>query len=126
MHSNLKFVQLYRRQAALVSEAAYHLTNLVSAKSFIMYLDAKSLSIDQDEFQESMRVARLQLASKRAKGGEPSVSMDGIKNVAVPIAYERERHMKLPTMLDEMITLALSEPTGKHTLTFFWWRNVCC
>lgn len=59
MHSNLKFIQLYRRQAKLVSEAAYYFTNLVSAKSFIINLNAKSLSIDEIEFEESMEAARL-------------------------------------------------------------------
>ncbi|KAK9941520.1 hypothetical protein M0R45_007225 [Rubus argutus] len=59
LHSNLKFIQLYRRQAKLVSEAAYYLTNLVSAKTFISELNAKSLSIDEIEFEESMQAARL-------------------------------------------------------------------
>nr|KJB26934.1 hypothetical protein B456_004G268000 [Gossypium raimondii] len=59
LHSNLKFIQLYRRQSKLVSEAAYYLTNLVSAKSFIVDLNAKSLSIEESEFMESMEAARL-------------------------------------------------------------------
>ncbi|XP_062020455.1 vacuolar protein sorting-associated protein 9A-like [Rosa rugosa] len=59
LHSNLKFIQLYRRQAKLVSEAAYYLTNLVSAKTFISELNAKSLSIDEIEFEENMQAARL-------------------------------------------------------------------
>ncbi|XVF29811.1 hypothetical protein REPUB_Repub16aG0003200 [Reevesia pubescens] len=59
LHSNLKFIQLYRRQGKLVSEAAYFFTNLVSAKSFIQDLNAKSLSIEEIEFEESMQAARL-------------------------------------------------------------------
>ncbi|XP_022718192.1 vacuolar protein sorting-associated protein 9A-like [Durio zibethinus] len=59
LHSNLKFIQLYRRQDKLISEAAYFLTNLVSAKSFIVDLNAKSLSIEEIEFEESMQAARL-------------------------------------------------------------------
>lgn len=59
LHSNLKFIQLYRRQSKLVSEAAYFFTNLVSAKSFIVDLNAKSLSIEEIEFEESMEAARL-------------------------------------------------------------------
>ncbi|XP_048335101.1 vacuolar protein sorting-associated protein 9A isoform X2 [Ziziphus jujuba] len=58
LHSNLKFIQLYRRQAKLVSEAAFYFTNLVSAKTFIVDLNAKSLSIDEIEFEESMQAAR--------------------------------------------------------------------
>ncbi|XP_021300002.1 vacuolar protein sorting-associated protein 9A-like isoform X2 [Herrania umbratica] len=59
LHSNLKFIQLYRRQSKLISEAAYYHTNLVSAKSFIVELNAKSLSIEETEFEESMQAARL-------------------------------------------------------------------
>ncbi|BFG40443.1 hypothetical protein CerSpe_267170 [Prunus speciosa] len=59
LHSNLKFIQLYRRQTKLVSEAAYYLTNLVSAKTFIFELNSKSLSIDEIEFEESMQAARM-------------------------------------------------------------------
>ncbi|GMI88678.1 ARABIDOPSIS THALIANA VACUOLAR PROTEIN SORTING 9A [Hibiscus trionum] len=59
LHSNLKFIQLYRKQSNLVSEAAYFLTNLVSAKSFIVDLNAKSLTIEESEFEASMQAARL-------------------------------------------------------------------
>ncbi|CAM8915421.1 hypothetical protein QQ045_027644 [Rhodiola kirilowii] len=58
LHSNLKFIQLYRRQSKLISEEAYYFTNLLSAKSFIYDLDAKSLSMDKLDFQESMEAAK--------------------------------------------------------------------
>ncbi|KAK6937935.1 RABX5, catalytic core helical domain [Dillenia turbinata] len=58
LHSNLKFIQLYRRQDKLISESAYYFTNLVSAKSFIVDLNAKSLSMDETEFQRCMDAAR--------------------------------------------------------------------
>lgn len=50
---------MYRRQAKLISEAAYYFTNLVSAKSFIVDLTAKSISMDEIEFEQSMQAARL-------------------------------------------------------------------
>ncbi|KAJ7982562.1 vacuolar protein sorting-associated protein 9A-like [Quillaja saponaria] len=59
LHSNLRFIQLYRRQAKLISEAAYYFTNLVSAKTFIVDLNAKSLSMDEIKFDESMEAAKL-------------------------------------------------------------------
>ncbi|KAL5537416.1 hypothetical protein UlMin_043049 [Ulmus minor] len=59
LHSNLRFIQLYRRQAKLVSEAAYYFTNLVSAKTFIVNLNAQSLSMDELEFEESMQAAKM-------------------------------------------------------------------
>ncbi|XP_020232731.1 vacuolar protein sorting-associated protein 9A [Cajanus cajan] len=59
LHSNLKFIKLYRRQAKLISEAEYYFTNLVSAKSFIVDLNAKSLSMDEIKFEENMQAAKL-------------------------------------------------------------------
>lgn len=57
-----------------VLESAYYFTNLVSAKSFIVVLNAKSLSLDAIEFEESMRAARLdskvsQVEALRAQTG---------------------------------------------------------
>jgi hypothetical protein len=43
LHSNLKFVQLFRRETKLVSEVEYYLTNLISAKMFIVNVDGRSL-----------------------------------------------------------------------------------
>lgn len=79
LHSNLKFIQLYRRQEKLVSEVAYYFTNLVSAKSFIVDLDAKSLSMDAVEFQESMEAAR---EAHKAAGVKPSPSLDRTATLA--------------------------------------------
>ncbi|GAV72005.1 VPS9 domain-containing protein [Cephalotus follicularis] len=73
LHSNLKFVQLYRRQEKLVSEAAYYFTNLVSAKSFIVDLNSKSLSIEEIDFEESMQAARL---ANKVTQVEPSHQLD--------------------------------------------------
>ncbi|KAK4285046.1 hypothetical protein QN277_001792 [Acacia crassicarpa] len=59
LQSNLKFIQLYRRQAKLISEPEYYFTNLVSAKSFILDLNDKSLSMDEIKFEENMKAAKL-------------------------------------------------------------------
>ncbi|THU50305.1 hypothetical protein C4D60_Mb06t18810 [Musa balbisiana] len=59
LHSNLKFVQLYRKHSKLVSEVEYYLTNLISAKTFITNINASSLSIDESEFHRNMQLARL-------------------------------------------------------------------
>ncbi|KAL7238058.1 hypothetical protein ACSBR2_004205 [Camellia fascicularis] len=108
LHSNLKFIQLYRRQAKLVSEAAYYFTNLVSAKSFIVDLDAKSLSINETEFQESMQTARLAITGAQIKS-----PLALHKTEALPVPSTRGRgHNKvtqnepspLPT-LDEVVDL---------------------
>lgn len=59
LHSNLLYIQRYRQQSRLVSEASYYFTNLVSAESFIANLDAGSLSMDKEEFERSMQAAKL-------------------------------------------------------------------
>ncbi|XP_059449878.1 vacuolar protein sorting-associated protein 9A-like isoform X1 [Corylus avellana] len=80
LHSNLKFIQLYRRQAKLVSEAAYYFTNLVSAKTFVVDLSAKSLSMDEMKFEESMQAARL---TNKATQIEASPTLQG-QTIPIP------------------------------------------
>lgn len=58
LYSNIKFIQRYRHQSRLVSEASYFFTNLVSAESFIDDLDASKLSMDPNEFQRKMMLAK--------------------------------------------------------------------
>ncbi|CAH2073441.1 unnamed protein product [Thlaspi arvense] len=61
-HSNLLYIQRYRRQSKLVGEAAYFFTNLLSAESFISNIDAKSLSMDEADFEKKMESARARLS----------------------------------------------------------------
>lgn len=58
LHSNLQYIQRYRRQSRLVSEAAYFFTNIFSAESFIWNIDAQSLSMDEAEYQRNVDSAR--------------------------------------------------------------------
>ncbi|KAG0599658.1 hypothetical protein M758_12G169700 [Ceratodon purpureus] len=58
LHSNLLYINRYRHQSRLVSEAAYFYTNLVSAEHFIDNLEATSLSMDSSEFEKQMQSAR--------------------------------------------------------------------
>ncbi|XP_077224710.1 vacuolar protein sorting-associated protein 9A-like [Tasmannia lanceolata] len=75
-HSNLKYIQLFRQQSKLISESAYYLTNLVSVESFIIGLDANSLSIGENEFQESMREARLAEAAQAGPSAKLVLPVD--------------------------------------------------
>ncbi|URE34437.1 VPS9 [Musa troglodytarum] len=61
LHSNLLYIQRYRRQSRLVAEAAYFFTNILSAESFIWNIDAQALSMDEIEFQKKMESARAHL-----------------------------------------------------------------
>lgn len=77
------FIHLYRRQAKLISEAAYYFTNLASAKSFIVDLHAKSLSIDEIEFEENMQVARLNNKVFDEDPNSPRNVNDGLRQIVV-------------------------------------------
>ncbi|XP_066385640.1 vacuolar protein sorting-associated protein 9A-like isoform X3 [Miscanthus floridulus] len=76
LHSNLKFVQLFRRETKLISEVEYYLTNLISAKMFIIDVNARSLSMEESEFQKHMELARLatqvSVASPSSSQGPPT------------------------------------------------------
>ncbi|CAM6099160.1 unnamed protein product [Calypogeia fissa] len=61
LHSNLLYIQRYRHQNRLVSEASYFYTNLVSAESFIANLDSTSLSMDPADFEGKMEAGRREL-----------------------------------------------------------------
>ncbi|KQK22460.1 hypothetical protein BRADI_1g67360v3 [Brachypodium distachyon] len=61
LHSNLLYIQRYRSQSRLVSEAQYFFTNILSAESFIWNIDAESLSMDERDFQKKMDLARERL-----------------------------------------------------------------
>ncbi|CAN1746114.1 Vacuolar protein sorting-associated protein 9A [Linum perenne] len=51
-HSNLLYIQRYRRQSRLVGEASYCFTNMLSAESFISNIDAKSISMEETEYEK--------------------------------------------------------------------------
>jgi Rab5 GDP/GTP exchange factor len=58
LHSNLLYIQRYRRQTRLVSEVQYFFTNILSAESFIWNIDGESLSMNELDFQRKMEWAR--------------------------------------------------------------------
>lgn len=58
LHSNLLYIQRYRFRSRLVGEVAYYFTNILSAESFIWNINAKSLSMNELEFQKKMESAR--------------------------------------------------------------------
>ncbi|CAH9085349.1 unnamed protein product [Cuscuta europaea] len=59
LHSNLVYIQRFRRETRLVSEAAYYFTNVLSAESFIKNIDAVALSMDETEFESNMKSAQV-------------------------------------------------------------------
>ncbi|KAL6179768.1 hypothetical protein ACLB2K_046439 [Fragaria x ananassa] len=78
LHSNLLYIQRYRRQSRLVAEAAYFFTNMLSVESFISNIEANALSMDESEFEKNMESARAILSglstdlnSQPNQGGQP-------------------------------------------------------
>lgn len=67
LHSNLLYIQRYRRQSKLVAETAYYFTNMLSAESFIQNLDANAISMDETEFLNNMESARALLTGLSAQ-----------------------------------------------------------
>lgn len=56
----------------------YYLTNLISVKSFIENIDARSLSMDDGEFKKNMQAARLAMkgtVENNSSGLESSAGM---------------------------------------------------
>ncbi|KAL1309971.1 hypothetical protein HN51_052687 [Arachis hypogaea] len=66
LHSNLLYIQRFRRQSRLTGEAAYYFTNMLSVESFISNIDAKALSMDESEFERNMEFARTLLSGLSA------------------------------------------------------------
>ncbi|XP_071706903.1 vacuolar protein sorting-associated protein 9A-like [Rutidosis leptorrhynchoides] len=58
LHSNLLYIQRYRRESRLVGEAAYFFTNMLSAEAFVTNINGESLSMDETEFQNNMESAQ--------------------------------------------------------------------
>lgn len=70
-HSNLMYIQRYRNKSRLVGEAAYVFTNMLSAESFILNIDAKALSMDENEFSRDMESAEILISGlSRDNNGE--------------------------------------------------------
>lgn len=82
LHSNLLYIQRYRRQSRLVSEAAYFFTNILSAESFIWNIDAGALSMDELEYQHNMESARALLLgiSSNSESQENQMSEESVKS----------------------------------------------
>ncbi|XP_051122516.1 vacuolar protein sorting-associated protein 9A-like isoform X2 [Andrographis paniculata] len=62
LHSNLAYIQRFRLQTRLAGEAAYFFTNMLSVESFITNINAKSLSMDDLEFEKNMESAQALLS----------------------------------------------------------------
>ncbi|EPS71524.1 hypothetical protein M569_03234, partial [Genlisea aurea] len=92
LHSNLVYIQRFRRQTRLVSEAAYFFTNMVSAESFITNLDARSLSMDEVEFKKNMESGQALL---------DNLTTDPIKLKVVDDSSSKKHHPTLASVSEK-------------------------
>lgn len=72
LHSNLLYIQRFRRESRLAGEAAYYFTNMLSAASFISNIDAKAISMDETEFERNMEFARALLSGLSVDTQDPN------------------------------------------------------
>ncbi|CAL9229706.1 unnamed protein product [Arabidopsis halleri] len=106
-HSNLLYIQRYRRQSKLVGEAAYLFTNILSAESFISNIDAESLSMDEADFENKMESARARLSGL----GSQSYQTD---HDAAPTAHNPNReNTLLHTKLSDSLSGTNETPIKK-------------
>ncbi|XP_062216134.1 vacuolar protein sorting-associated protein 9A-like [Phragmites australis] len=101
LHSNLLYIQRYRRQTRLVSEAQYFFTNILSAESFIWNIDGESLSMNEIDFQRKMNWARERLLGLSAD----SENQDNQSNLDV----QERRSQNLKANRNSDVSLALKD-----------------
>ncbi|KAL5558320.1 hypothetical protein UlMin_034531 [Ulmus minor] len=113
LYSNLLYIQRYRRQSRLVSEAAYFFTNMLSVESFISNIDAKALSMDETEYEKNMETARALLSGLSADSNQTSQNAGHI-----PMAESREtKQQALNSSKDQSLRPKSSETKSRDETT---------
>uniref|UniRef100_A0A0A9BK52 VPS9 domain-containing protein n=1 Tax=Arundo donax TaxID=35708 RepID=A0A0A9BK52_ARUDO len=102
LHSNLLYIQRYRRQTRLVSEAQYSFTNILSAESFIWNIDGEALSMNELDFQRKMDWARERLLGLSTD----SENQDNQSNLYV----QERRSQNLKANMNYDVSLSLKDP----------------
>lgn len=113
LYSNLLYIQRYRCQSRLVGEAAYFFTNMLSAMSFVLNINAESLSMDEAEFDKNMESARSllsglsaaidELPTRSSRNFGHDFKSESSLSSLVNKEEEKEDHsrvMKMPSVLD--------------------------
>lgn len=113
LYSNLLYIQRYRGQSRLVGEAAYFFTNMLSAMSFVLNINAESLSMDEAEFDKNMESARSllsglsaaidELPTRSSRNFGHDFKSESSLSSLVNKEEEKEDHsrvMKMPSVLD--------------------------
>lgn len=64
LFSNCEYIQTYLNPARLMSKSGYCLINLRSAIEFVNYIEASSLNIDSQYFEEQLHQAEIDWENK--------------------------------------------------------------
>ncbi|KAJ0972147.1 hypothetical protein J5N97_020106 [Dioscorea zingiberensis] len=87
LHSNLKFIQLFRRHSKLVGEVEFYLTSMISSEQFIINIDARSLSMEETEFQTSMESAKVAI---EGSASEPIAAVESHEVAISTMRHDKE------------------------------------
>ncbi|GAB4844849.1 Vacuolar protein sorting-associated protein 9A [Ancistrocladus abbreviatus] len=120
LHSNLLYIQRYRHQTRLVSEAAYFFTNMLSAESFIMNIDAKSLSMDETEFERNMESAQALLSGLSSYFENNSNTPKPVEYNQQALTYNEKGPVKEPPVASQSTNTksrGKEDPQGKDRLS---------
>ncbi|KAK1642376.1 hypothetical protein QYE76_060181 [Lolium multiflorum] len=102
-----------KRETKLVSEVEYYLTNLISAKMFIVNVDGRSLSMEKNEFQMHMETAKLGTQICAASLSSPQGSATSTRGLQKQTDTEGSR---FPFMDSETESLTAAELKQLHGL----------
>lgn len=95
---------------------AYYFTNIVSVKSFIVDLDAKSLSIDENEFLESMQAARLASSRTLMEHSHAFDEMAALSSPPRKMHNNQKQTQVLPTLEDIAALAGQTDPDHSRSL----------
>ncbi|KAL9249109.1 Vacuolar protein sorting-associated protein 9A-like protein [Drosera capensis] len=120
LHSNLLYIQRYRRQTRLVAEAAYFFTGMLSAESFISNIHAESLSMEESEFERNMESARALisgLSSYFENNTSTTVPQDYGKQVSTPKEKASGKGSRAASQSSNTRSRSKDEPQGEDQIS---------
>lgn len=114
-HSNLMYIQRYRNKSRLVGEAAYVFTNILSAESFILNIDAKALSMSETEFVKNMESAQVVCEALESQSSQCSQSVSELKLKEVASVSDMENKGASMLVTDEKVSEKFESFQYLHT-----------
>ncbi|KAI7906573.1 uncharacterized protein BX663DRAFT_496977 [Cokeromyces recurvatus] len=108
--SNVQYIYRFRNPEQLQAEAGYYLTNLMGAISFIETMEAKSLSISEEEFDKNIERTMLELKKERPPSMIQDKQQISYENTLHPSSTTNKGyHQQQPLLIDSAKAAALLE-----------------